>query len=187
MKALIVDNNTKHIDALKNLLKDFETDVRDYSNIGKTEEYDLIVLSGGYSRAPVIQQPQENLEETQLIIDSTVPVLGICYGAQLIANTFGGKIIHLPEKRIGIIEVSVIEEDEIFKGIKDFSVYESHEYCILQLSDELRGLARSADGYEVIKHKDRPIYGFQFHPELDTQKAYGDDIFRNLLKIYFKK
>jgi carbamoylphosphate synthase small subunit len=45
------------------------------------------------------------------------------------------------------------------------------------------GLANSIEGIEIIKHKDKPIYGFQFHPEMFPNLSDGDELFANIVKI----
>ena len=101
--------------------------------------------------------------------------------------TFGAKLSTLADKQKGLVEVEVISNDGIFGETKHFMAYENHTIAIKTLSEELQGLAKSETGYEVIKHKTKPIYGFQFHPEIFQDVAYGDEIFINTLNLLMEQ
>ena len=64
-----------------------------------------------------------------------------------------------------------------------YPVYEAHRWIIPQLGRDLIGIAQSANGYEIIKHKSRQIYGLQFHPEKYTKKSSGKYIFNQIVDV----
>lgn len=145
------------------------------------KDADLTVLSGGH-HLYVTEHPEAYQTEIKFIKTSKKPILGVCLGAELVANTFGAKLEFLESKENGLVNIEVIENSPIFKNIPNFKVYENHRLTISSLPKELIGLARSEKGFEVIKHLTKPIYGFQFHPEMFEDKACGDEIFRNLIQ-----
>jgi GMP synthase (glutamine-hydrolysing) len=104
-------------------------------------------------------------------------------GAEIIAYSFGAALEYLDKEEKGLKNIEVLVTDNLFAGITSFNVYESYKWAITKLSVELEGLARSGNGFEVIKHKTRPIYGFQFHPEMFEDKSCGDEVFHNLILI----
>jgi GMP synthase (glutamine-hydrolysing) len=141
---------------------------------------DAYVLSGG----PHSIHKDEVSEVYRKVIDSRKPVLGICLGHQLIAHHFGGKIM---EGRVGEyaeVEIEVVDEDELFAGIpKKFMAWESHRDEVSEIPEYLKVLAKSATcPIEALKHKSRPIYGVQFHPEVEHTQE-GPNILKNFLKV----
>jgi GMP synthase (glutamine-hydrolysing) len=190
MKIALIELGSIHLKELINLLEEYDLKVFNGLNvsINDTKECDLVVISGGHNVIPVAEIHDEYLENLKEIIrNSSTPLIGICYGFQLIANTFGARLKKLKHKKKGILEINLVNEHEIFKDIKSFTVYEGHEYSVTAISKDLVAYARSKDGIEIIKHKYKEIWGTQFHPEVFTDKTLGDDIFKNLLKYIASK
>lgn len=188
MNILVVDNTTSYLPQLKNLLSKENFSVVPYSDLENTsiEEFDAIILSGGHQFS--VEGNQNRFEkEISLIQNTQKPILGICFGFELISYAFGAKLELLQNKETGIINIEVIESDKIFSNIPNFQVYESHRWVVKETPDDLIALARSKDGIEAVKHKSRPIYGVQFHPEMFVEKTCGDEIFFNFLNIIIKK
>jgi GMP synthase (glutamine-hydrolysing) len=141
-----------------------------------------VMLSGGHNFT-IIGHEDLLQDEIKLIKTFKGPILGICFGFELIAHTFGAKMKELPGKENGVISINVIEKDEIFIGLDDFEVFENHRWVVDKLSDNLLALAESKDGFESIKHKDMPIYGVQFHPEMFVANKDGEKIFHNFVEL----
>lgn len=186
MHILIVDNNTSYLESLKNLLHPhtfYVIKLEDFK-YHDPKDYNLIVLSGGH---PNTVEHNHHLyeEEIKTILRSDIPILGICLGFELIVYAFGGRLKELPEKQKGVIEINVIKEDKILKGIGKVRVFESHRWIAEALPQELIPLAKSKDGIEIIKHLTRFIYGFQFHPEIIEDKE-DLKIFNNVLELASK-
>ena len=76
--------------------------------------------------------------------------------------------------------INIISKDIIFKNNKKIKIYESHSWKIAEIPEDFIILAKSKDSIEIIKHKEKEIYGFQFHPEHLVDKTEGDEIFLNL-------
>jgi len=106
-------------------------------------------------------------------------LLGICYGAEILAITLGGTI-KKSDKHVGGQENVVIEkENEICRG--EIDVTESHNYEISQLGSHLHSLASSKScKYEIVKHNNLNIFGTQFHPEMSSD---GQSMIQSFLSI----
>lgn len=185
MSVLLIDNGTTLLSQLERLIPGREI-VRRWDNIADIvpDDYALIILSGG-SRFSVVGNEKILSPEISLVLRTTVPIIGICYGCEVIVCSFGGTLEQMDKKK-GIITVGVIEDDPIFAGQKTFSVYENHTWRIKDLPTDYVQIARSAHGIEAIRHASRPIYGFQFHPEHFVDKTEGDEIFSRLFQRLVK-
>lgn len=182
MKVLLIDNGTKHLGKLKKLLDGNEIDTFSYmSKFPPVEGYNLIILSGG-SQLALLNAPEVFKEEIYLIKNAEIPIIGICEGCQLIAYSFGSTLEFVENKIKGIKQIEILDKDrKLFNNQDDFDVYEAHHWAIKILGKHLIALAKSKYGFEVIKHKDKNIYGLQFHPEMLVDKTQGDELFRNIL------
>lgn len=141
-----------------------------------------VILSGSPfsvndKNAPEV--PVENLVKK-------VPVLGVCYGAQLTAKQFGGKVEKSNKREYGRAVLHLQKEDLLMKNLMPASqVWMSHADTILQLPEEFELLA-TTDSIPVaaFRHKDesshKPLYGLQFHPEV-YHSIEGKKILRNFL------
>lgn len=129
-----------------------EIKAEDIANIDK------IVLSGNALKdSEFLKEPDRFV----WIKYADIPILGICAGMQAIGTAFG-----LPLKRsleIGMIQIDSISENVLFSG--NFRAYALHNYAVEQSTD-FEILARSAQCVQAIKHKQKPIYGVLFHPEV---------------------
>ncbi len=182
MHILIINNGTVRIDDLKKLLNIYTYDIVKLGEINSSQasKYDLIILSGS-STFSILGNEKLYKNEIQLIKNCKTPILGICLGFELIAFSYGAKLELLDKKIKDIIDISVLESGGIFNNLPNFSVYESHRWVVKKAPEEFLVLAESKNGIEVIKHKDKNVYGFQFHPSAFTDLTCGDEIFKNLL------
>jgi GMP synthase-like glutamine amidotransferase len=181
MKTLLIDNGSTLTDKLAKLSPGNETVVT-YANIPENlSEFSLVILSGS-SKFPV--NGNENLfeQEIELIRTATVPIVGICFGHELIAHALGGEVVHLGQKYKGMNTITVTEKHTMFGDKNDFTVYENHQYGIVTTPPELKTLAVSENSIAVFQHTSSPVYGFQFHPEHLTEQQFGDEIFLSLFR-----
>ena len=180
MRILLIDNGSSLLKKLQQLIPGSEiTKVFDSVKLSDVNDYDLIVLSGG-GHHNVIFEREKFLEEIR-IIRSGKPIIGICFGCELIANAFDGELEELPSEQKGIYKIEILDE---VLGPKTMQVYEGHKWYISKLPEGFEVLAISDRGPEIIKHKTLPIYGLQFHPENMVNETGGDELFLNLLSCF---
>jgi anthranilate synthase/aminodeoxychorismate synthase-like glutamine amidotransferase len=132
--------------------------------------------------------PTEAGISIELIKSSSVPVLGVCLGHQAIGAAFGGKIIKAPEIFHGKLSEVKHSQEGLFQDIESpYSVVRYHSLIIEKdsLPNELKITGVLEDNPDIImavQHKERPIYGVQFHPEsIDTD--YGMKLIENFLAL----
>lgn len=135
-----------------------------------------IILSGGpYSvydpKAPVIDKR---------ILDMNLPILGICYGLQLLTYLFQGKVHAATEREYGKANIKIKKTDLLLEKVNDESiVWMSHGDKIEKLPTSFITLAKTDNSpFAVIKHRSKSIYGVQFHPEVQHTK-HGKRILEN--------
>jgi len=139
-----------------------------------------IVLSGGPSSVHVDGAP----DLKSAILDLNVPVLGICYGMQLIADAFGAKVQPGHVGEYGRTNITIERTEGILAGFPpgaELAVWMSHGDLVAAVPPGFRGLATSENGVlAAIAHTSRPIHAVQFHPEVaHTEK--GDAMLRNFV------
>jgi len=143
---------------------------------------DALVLSGG---APRIGTESARLGAIgDYLDDGTLPLLGICVGFQFMALHLGGEAGPAEVPEYGRIELEVLEEDTLFRGLPGrFVVWESHNDEVKRLPEGFRPLARSDScGVQALAHATRPWFGTQFHPEVE-QTEHGYEIFSNFIEF----
>ena len=132
--------------------------------------------------------PKEAGISIELIKNATVPLLGVCLGHQAIGAAFGGNIIKAPEIFHGKLSEVEHNNENIFKGIDSpYSVVRYHSLVIEKdsLPDELKITGVLKDNPEIImaiEHKEKPIYGVQFHPE-SIETDFGMKLIENFLAL----
>ena len=139
-----------------------------------------IILSGGpYS----VYAERDKLGVCEELLEEDVPLLGICLGHQIIALHFGGKVSKGDTAEYAKVEIRILYEDDLFRGLPGkISVWESHRDEVSDMPKDFISLAESdACKFEAIKHKERPIYGVQFHPEVEHTPD-GPNILKNFIK-----
>ena len=131
---------------------------------------DKVILSGRRKHSKEINSVNSSIIRYCYYRDK--PLLGICYGAEIIALTLGGSIRKMPDHVQGMTEVSLSNANPLTEGRKSILVYESHRYCIAKLPSNFQSLASSKYCEHEVFSNDSKIYGTQFHPE----KSGGDGL-----------
>ncbi len=137
-----------------------------------------VILSGGPCSVNDPGAPYMDLSQ----VLGKLPVLGVCYGAQLIAKHYGGKVATSKTREYGRAKFQPFENSSLFHSIEqDSQVWMSHGDTIMELPDgyELAGSTPSVR-VAAYQHKEWPVFGLQFHPEV-THTIEGADILRNFL------
>ena len=137
-----------------------------------------LVLSGGPASVYELNAPRPNPK----ILDLDLPILGLCYGHQLIAHMAGGQVEPAEQREYGIAYVTIDNPVGVLKGLdKREKVWMSHGDTIFSVPPEYEVLAHSENcPVAAFRHKAKPIYGLQWHPEvIHTEK--GMQMFHNFL------
>ena len=110
-----------------------------------------------------------------------IPIFGICYGLQLIAQTIGGRVVPGNQREFGKATVDLLEDDIVLAGLpRKFQVWMSHGDRVERMPPGFKILARSGEIVAAAADTGRRIWGFQFHPEV-VHTPQGKDILRNFL------
>jgi GMP synthase (glutamine-hydrolysing) len=138
-----------------------------------------VILSGGPMSVYEEGSPHP---DPQIWANAGMPVLGICYGVQLMAFHMGGKVEPADKREYGPATVTITTEDGLFRGIeKQQPVWMSHGDSILEPPTGFQPMARSSNTeFAGLADPDRRMYGIQFHPEVVHTPA-GRDILRNFV------
>ncbi len=137
-----------------------------------------IILSGGPSSVLVENAPLPDKE----IFEMGLPVLGICYGEQLMAHLLGGKVGKSTEREFGHGTLNIKTKGSLFEGLPDtLRVWNSHGDRLEQLPDGFEAIAATENSpYATIQDPQRKFYGMQFHPEV-AHSELGTEIIANFL------
>ena len=138
-----------------------------------------IVLSGG---------PRSVYKDDAYTVDPEVfnlgiPVLGVCYGMNLIVHNTGGEVGPREEAFSGVDTLKLDSSVELFKGL------DNEEEVVMSYHDEVKSIGEDYEviattdrnAFAAIKHKDLPIYGIEFHPE-SKHTVNGDVFIKNFIR-----
>ena len=137
-----------------------------------------IILSGG----PASVYAEDAYKPDEGVWDLGLPILGICYGMQLITQHFGGEVVAADHHEYGKAKLKIENDSTIFKGIADDSiVWMSHGDKAERLPDGFDIIGTSENSpYAAIADDNRKVYAFQFHPEVN-HTINGQKILRNFI------
>ena len=162
---LLVDNGSVFTKDIANILSNsdvkFEEKSFDEINLEDIDKFDSYILSGRRQN-----NSKMNAKNSKIIlhaVNEKKKLLGICYGAEILALALGGTI-----RKTSVIrgEQEILSnESALCNGQK--TIFESHSYEISKLGNSLDCLAQSLNcKNEIVKHKELSIFGTQFHPEM---------------------
>lgn len=205
MKRLVIINNymdkmpqkrKESFDSALNPLQDLDIQYVLYENLADIEIYnscinaDGIILSGSELNLSELETVRKMKKVIQLIREFKNSILGICFGIQLIGNSFGYEIDYMDDINAEWqkpLSLDLLIPFELIKGM-EIRVDVTHQQEIKYNSDfekEFRIYASSSEcKIHIIKHKKYPIYGVQFHPESKMSnliEKQGKELLRNFI------
>ncbi len=134
-----------------------------------------IIFTGG----PNSVYGESALKFDEGIFELGIPILGICYGAQLMAHSLGGKVETAPTSEYGRTEMKVLEKSDLFKDVPETSiVWMSHTDYISKVPNDFVITANTKDcPVACMENKKKKMYAIQAHPEV-MHTEYGREILR---------
>lgn len=137
------------------------------NNTSNNLSCDKVILSGRH-----MNNREINIVNSSIIkqcFENNIPLLGICYGAEILALTLGGTIrkMAIPVQDTISISLKVSKSGSLISAdMKTLLVYESHRYCVAKLPEYFESLASSIHcEHEIFSHMEKKLFGTQFHPE----------------------
>ncbi|NVO59992.1 glutamine-hydrolyzing GMP synthase [Photobacterium damselae] len=156
-----------------------EADIRDFNPNG-------IILSGGPESVTEAGSPRA----PQYVFEAGVPVFGVCYGMQTMAEQLGGKVAGSSEREFGYAQVKIVEPTDLFKNIEDaiaedgtplLDVWMSHGDKVVEIPTDFTKVAETSTcPYAAMANDEKRFYGVQFHPEV-THTRQGMRIIENFV------
>ncbi|AKU79350.1 glutamine-hydrolyzing GMP synthase [Spiroplasma turonicum] len=182
-QIIILDYGSQYTQLLARRIRDLNvyTEVVDHNikatDIQKYKNIKGIILSGGPSSVYEFESYDIDVD----IFKLGIPILGVCYGMQLIAKKFGG-VVELANNQEFGKSTLVIENTEcvLFKDLKESQVWMSHADHIVKMPENFTIVGKSENSIAAIENKNLKIYGIQFHAEV-THSLCGETIISNFL------
>jgi len=162
-------------------------DVRDGLSVGEASDAAAVIVTGSsanvHTRERWIVETEAWLRQ---LVELGTPVLGVCFGHQLLAQALGGEVQRSPQGReMSTVSIDKLVDDPIFRGVPDtFSANAHHSDTVLRCPDSAIVLAKNShDAHQVLRFGPR-CYGVQFHPEFGqhVMRAFVDERAGSLLR-----
>ncbi len=166
---LIVDNGSVYTKTLINFLTEknilFKIETPEMLDLKSLDDYNSFILSGRRKNEKITNQINSKI--INHAIQNDKKLLGICYGAEMLALTLGGTIRKLAISQKGKEKISISKENILVTN--DLEVFESHGFEISKLPQFLHVVGSSKNcKFEIIQYENKPIFGTQFHPEMSN-------------------
>lgn len=182
LKILVVNNYGQFCHLIHRTVRDLDVETGIIANTLSNDEIlamepDGLILSGG----PTMERTGRAEE---MVRELDLPILGICLGQQLMAKAYGGEIATGRKGGYAAVRIEILNEDEILKGLgPTTNVWASHADEVIKLPPDFIRLARSdVCEIEAIKHRSKPLFGVQWHPEVShTEK--GEALLQNFFRV----
>ncbi len=148
-----------------------------HSHVFSVDKVEGIILSGGPSSVLEPDSPTVSLE---FLEEFGVPILGICYGMQLICKLKGGKLEKSKFREYGYTELEIVSNSKLFRGVPNsIVVWMSHGDSVVKLPDSFKTVAITRNGIIASAEDEKnKIFCVQFHPEV-FHTQYGKEILKN--------
>ncbi|WP_434799040.1 glutamine amidotransferase [Terrisporobacter vanillatitrophus] len=187
MKKIVILKMGETLDSILNKYGDFHEHIIKKSEINKgeivvvnchkeeeppnLENIKGIIITGSHSMVSDYEPWSVKISQwLKLVIKTNIPVLGICYGHQILADVLGGKVGYNPKgMEVGMVDILLTEDgqsDRLFRVLpKIFKGYETHSQSVLQLPKGAKLLAYNDNDSTQSFSYENHIWGTQFHPE----------------------
>ena len=182
-KVAIVDCGSSKVPDIARVLADAGADPfvlqPDAIQAMLTEPPAAIILSG--NPALIRDTGTDFLADFAALRDLAVPILGICFGHQVIGMLYGEEVTIGKEDR-GLRQLEILQQSRLFEGLSGDHVFQEDHTEEVALPENFMHLASSSHCFnEAMKHCELPMYGVQFHPESSADA--GERLLRNFLAL----
>ncbi len=186
MRTLIIDNYDSftynlfhHVGAVTGVAPTVVRNDEPGWTAAELDRYDNVIISPGPGRP---ERPADFGICADAIRIATIPLLGVCLGHQGICHVHGGEVGPTPQVRHGQVSNIVHRGSDIFDGLPSpFEAVRYHSLAITRLPADLEPIATTSDGLVMaVRHRHRPQWGVQFHPE-SIRTEHGDRLLANFL------
>lgn len=181
VKLIVINNYGQTCHLIHRAVRDLDQEVELMKNTSSVEEIlgkkpDGLILSGG----PTLERAGNC---SVYVKEIDLPILGICLGHQVMAKAYGASVGTGIYGGYAAVEIDIIEEDDILKGLgPKTKVWASHA-DVCSLPPDFIRLARSRIcEVEAMRHRTKPLFGVQWHPEVSHTER-GNDLFKNFFRI----
>ncbi len=181
-QILILDFGSQYTQLIARRVRELDVycEIHPFNNFPElTPSIKGVILSGSPCSVRDADSPRIDLGQFR----QSVPVLGVCYGAQLMAQQLGGDVMPSQHREYGRAKLEIVDEDSsLLAGLSETSqVWMSHADTIVRIPDNFRIIA-STDSVEVAAFKidNELTYGIQFHPEV-THSTEGKQLLKNFV------
>jgi GMP synthase (glutamine-hydrolysing) len=191
LPAVTVVNNYFELSKVQELVGSLRSNGADVSVLDWKEataanlsKASALVLSGSPAMLSEADTRAKFAHEIDAIRGVRAPLLGICFGIQLMGLSFGSEVLRAEKNTRMYVSNDVVREDEVFDGLpRKVSVFESHLEYIDRVPEGFELTATSPTSpVGAVRHRELPLVGFQFHPERnDEEHPDGDSIVRNFV------
>ena len=192
VRVLVVNNypSRDRVVTLEKCLKENGAEVDPLAlervSAAKFDSSDGVVLSGSPAMLSEARTRSKFQQEVDAVLDSGSPILGVCFGHQLLARAFGAEVVRDSRHVLEMVKTTVIRDDPLFAGLpKSLTLLESRHEIVRSLPEGFTLLARS-DTSEIatMRHPTRLLYGVQFHHERYTREnPDGSRVVGNFLRL----
>lgn len=177
-KVIIIDYGSQYTQLLARRIRELGiySEVIHFDEIPQQDEVGAIILSGG----PKSVNDTDALPLPQWVLNLDKPILGVCYGLQLLSKKLGGKVEKTEISEYGKTEIKIFD-DALFNNIpRNIIVWMSHGDSVVLLPKNSSVIAKTKNNiYAAIKFSNN-IYGLQFHPEVKNTE-FGNRVIENFL------
>jgi GMP synthase (glutamine-hydrolysing) len=150
------------------------------------DSFDGVVLSGSPAMMADRNTKVEFQPEVDAILNSRAPILGVCFGHQLMAHAFGAEVVKDTRHVTEMVKTTVLADDPLFGGLpRTLMLLESRYEVVKDLPGGFNLLATSVTSkIAAMKRPGRPLYGVQFHPEDFTKdNPDGEKVVGNFVRM----